>query len=376
MSELYTVTPGAATMAADLNQLTDTLNGALDPGPITFAAPVAAPGAPSVTLAAGSLTGTFAWAAYWITGVLDGAGNHYTNATTAYGTATSGTALSSQEGVLSAPASPPSQAIGWGLCRTKDGGSTYYEIATAYKTTAGTWPQITDNTADASLTVLAPTANTTGTIPTFGSGAALPNAQALTAAESGGTARNVVQMDASDHVLVGDDSDTDPLYLHGSSVNTAKQIVSTLSTGTAPLSVSSTTQVANLNAQGLGGTVEVEVAMLWFGTGVTYRLTPAATGATANVLAKIGTALAGSVYYLEITYADINTSTNQIQLYDVTGAADVSASNITFTAANTGGTVLLRSSAFSLTSGNQYSVNANSATDNNLFVSVRIVTTL
>ncbi len=171
---LYTRSAGADPYALDVDQYTNALQGTIDPGTITFAGPTAAPGAPSVTLAAGGLTGSWQWCAWWITGVpVGGSGTPNINGGTPAGTATATQTLSSQEAVLTVPASVPSTAVGCAFGRTTTGpGATFYVIpgATVYKTAAGAWPQYTDNTPDASLTVVAPSTNTTGTPVTFGAG--------------------------------------------------------------------------------------------------------------------------------------------------------------------------------------------------------------
>ncbi|MHB1778091.1 MAG: hypothetical protein ACYCU7_19225 [Acidimicrobiales bacterium] len=180
---LYTRSAGADPYALDVDQYTNALQGTIDPGAITFAGPTAAPGAPSVTLAAGGLTGSWQWCAWWLTGVpVGGSGTPNINGGTPAGTATATQTLSSQEAVLTVPASVPSTAVGCAFGRTTSGpGATFYVIpgATVYKTAAGAWPQYTDNTPDSSLTTVVPSTNTTGTPVTFGAGATIPSGQTI-----------------------------------------------------------------------------------------------------------------------------------------------------------------------------------------------------
>ena len=180
---LYTRSAGADPYALDVDQFTNTLQGTIDPGPITLAGPTAAPGAPSVTLAAGSLTGSWQWCAWWITGVpVGGSGTPNVNGVTPAGTATATQTLSSQEAVLTVPASPPSTAVGCAFGRTQTGPSgTFYAIpgATVYKTAGGAWPQYIDNNPDSVLGASVPFVNTTGTPVTFGAGATVPSGQTL-----------------------------------------------------------------------------------------------------------------------------------------------------------------------------------------------------
>lgn len=309
---LYTRSAGADPYALDVDQFTNTLQGTIDPGPITLAGPTAAPGAPSVTLAAGSLSGSWQWCAWWITGVpVGGSGTPNVNGVTPAGTATATQTLSSQEAVLTVPASPPSTAVGCAFGRTQTGpGTTFYVIpdATVYKTAAGAWPQYTDNTPDSSLTTVVPSTNTTGTPVTFGAGATfnagisgtgntgtltagtgiLGTANTWSAAQTfgavsilsgqslyiGGASGNtqlsqpgtVVTVAGVDATLLAAQINGSPaqvaadtsgnlgingtLYAGGVSASTLK---STVGTGTAPLSVDSTTQVPNLNASYVGG---------------------------------------------------------------------------------------------------------------------------
>lgn len=370
MSELYTVTAGAKPYAQDLNQAIDTLTGALDPGATTFAAPTPAPGAPSgPTLSAGSVTGTgYTWVAWWETGVLTGTGTARVNGTTPYGTATSATSMSSQQATFSAPASPPSTAIGWGLGRIQSGGTTYYTVSTAYLSApGGSWPQITDDTPDASLSTLAPTANTTGTPVTLAGGATatppLVGSVGMTVKGLSGQTADLQQwQDSSGTALAA--------------VNATGQLASDLATGTAPLSITSTTDVANLNVAGLGGDHETVVGYLLLGfQNTTYGplLTTSSTTATTTYdmvnssnayggqppQLYIASADADTSYYFE---ADLLTGTSgdavYAELWDVTASASVGGSSVN----TAGGWVVVRSAAITLAAGHQYTVALYSST--------------
>jgi len=173
--------------AEDTRQLVRALTGVNDPGPVTLSGPISAPGSnPSIVLSAGGQSGVYQWAAYWITGTLDGTGAHYANGKTLCGSATGGQTLSSQQATATPPGGAPQQTIGWGLCRTKAGGSTFYLVTESYLTAyGGSLQAIIDNTPDSSLTTLAPSSNTTGSPATFGAGAILPNGVAISSAGGG-----------------------------------------------------------------------------------------------------------------------------------------------------------------------------------------------
>ena len=490
---LYSPAAGADPYALDVSQFAHALQGTLDPGAVTFAGPSASPVAPSVALQSGSLSGAYQWCAWWITGVpVGGSATPNVNGTTAAGTATTTQALSSQEAVLTVPASPPSTAVGCGFGRTLAGGSVFYEIpgATVYKTAAGAWPQYTDNTADSSLVTAVPAANTTGTPLTLGAGATIPSGTTLAAAgatisggptfsggavaannspfsalNTGGTSTTLAYMDTSNNVRLGDNSNATPTLLQGASVETARsgvvldngsgagsapgswtaagfsntlglspadgtavtdsawssflffvisstnwagvgtytnglpwirngldivnssgvsmarvtpggylgigtaspayavdatakgavagtQLVSTVATGTAPFTVASTTQVANLNVSGLGGTLEVEVATFIAQEG----------GAIGSIdinsdQVEIGTVSPNATYYFEAAVAGENGATVTITLYDATTATAVTS----VTTASPTDTTAHRSGAITLTAGHQFYVQLTSA---------------
>ncbi len=483
---LYSPAAGADPYALDVSQFAHALQGTLDPGAVTFAGPSASPVAPSVALQSGSLSGAYQWVAWWITGVpVGGSATPNVNGTTAAGTATTTQALSSQEAVLTVPASPPSTAVGCGFGRTLAGGSVFYEIpgATVYKTAAGAWPQYTDNTADSSLVTAVPAANTTGTPLTLGAGATVASGQTLalsgvtvsggptfsgepvfqgainmesafyfgsalsaipsfigfgftdgttptgyssmffnlntsplavngpiyanaspistTRAVSIGDATGTSYIDGSGYAVLAGGLSTSSGYgftgVSGSAMlynptssqllwligtggaywanaaNTAillsldtsgdlsaagyvqgTQLRSTVATGTAPFTVASTTQVANLNVSGLGGTLEVEVATFIAQEG-------GALGSTDinSDQVEIGTVSPNATYYFEAAVAGGNGATVTITLYDATTATAVTS----VTTASATDTTAHRSGAITLTAGHQFYVQLTSVND-------------
>ena len=473
---LYSPAAGADPYALDVSQFAHALQGTLDPGAVTFAGPSASPVAPSVALQSGSLSGAYQWVAWWITGVpVGGSATPNVNGTTAAGTATTTQALSSQEAVLTVPASPPSTAVGCGFGRTLAGGSVFYEIpgATVYKTAAGAWPQYTDNTADSSLVTAVPAANTTGTPLTLGAGATVASGQTLDLSgvtvsggptfsgsptfsagatgtwlqanaagpstptqgayiawnQSGGTGEtdflndkgsgtggwswrywtgsawqqvafldqngsctfdgygafggeisipqgsNYTFSSLTDQTGMLYNSVGSQLYWVGGSAgyywanaanNTilatmdnsgnfaALSLKSTVATGTAPFTVASTTQVANLNVSGLGGTLEVEVATFIAQEG-------GALGSTDinSDQVEIGTVSPNATYYFEAAVAGGNGATVTITLYDATTATAVTS----VTTASATDTTAHRSGAITLTAGHQFYVQLTSVND-------------
>lgn len=272
LSGLYDAVAGNPTKIQDLNQLVDSLTGKLDPGAFHFAAPVAAPGAPGVTLTTGTLTGSYQWCAWWVTGVPNGSNSPVVNATTAAGTATGSQALSSQAGVIAVPGSPPSQAVGFGIGRTKNGGSAFYVVTTIYLQSSGTWPSYTDNTPDSSLTTPAPSSNTTGSPvvlgaggtvasgqtlamagayisggPTLDGGALLPNAVPVSAKATDGTTHTVGELDGSNIMHLGDPGVN--TQIDGAAVQTAH---STLDDGSGNQDIAGTF-TANTGGGGVAG---------------------------------------------------------------------------------------------------------------------------
>ncbi len=160
---LYQVQNNAIPDARDLNQFVQVLTGQGDAGPLSLFAPLGAPGAPTTALSAGSLSGAYQWAYWWITGLPGGGGLVHLTGYSPTGTPTASQNLSSQQATVTI-GTVPTGAIGWGLARTLAGGSTLYRVFNVMIDQNGNLAtQATDNTPDSELVVLAPTVNTTGT---------------------------------------------------------------------------------------------------------------------------------------------------------------------------------------------------------------------
>ena len=171
---LYTSTdqfgqPLNTVYAEDVAQLVNVLTGLADGGALSLLPPVTDPTAftPTVTLQAGALTGAYKWAFYWITGVKDGTNTAHVTGRTLMSTATATQNPSSQQATVSiSGVTVPTGVIGWGVCRTKAGGSTYYLVpgSEQFTSIAGTMPATwVDNVADGTLVTTVQTQNTTGT---------------------------------------------------------------------------------------------------------------------------------------------------------------------------------------------------------------------
>lgn len=349
--------------AEDTRQIVRMLAGTNDPGAATLSAAIASPGsAPSITLQAGGVTGSnYQWCAYWITGTLDGTGGVHRNGVTLAGPLNAPQNLSSQEAVATAPASPPAQAIGWGLCRNKSNGGPLYVVAEAFLPSyGGAWPQIVDDTPDSSLVTAAPASNTTGTsiggvfdllsgssisgaisgsptlsgtwtfdagLLTFGStlGVQVNAKGASTFTPPGGATYGTFLTwnlsNGSGEANLITIAGTNPggfsawnatgsaapytlakiLSVDGSGNLTANTLASTVATGTAPFSVASTTQVANLNAATAG---QAGNATQWGGANNDIQnlgntATPTTTS-TSYVSAGIGLSLAPSTTRIQV----------------------------------------------------------------------------
>lgn len=191
---LYTVANGSAGNAADLDQLVQSLVGALDGGAMSLLTPVSAPSAaPAVTLAAGSVTGTgYQWGTYWITGIPDGTGAYHVTGRTTISPLTAAQSMSAQEATVSiAGESLPTGVVGWGVVRNQSAGATWYEVpgSEQFLSLAGAMPTTyVDDTADADLVTPAPSSNTTGTsmegIFSLSTGSAVPAGETLAVAGS------------------------------------------------------------------------------------------------------------------------------------------------------------------------------------------------
>lgn len=195
---LYTPTdqsgqPLNTVYAEDIQQLVNVLTGLADGGALSLLGPVTDPVAytPGITLSAGSLTGAYKWAFYWITGLKDGTNTAHVTGRTLMSTPTATQNPSAQQGTVSISGiTVPTGVIGWGVARTKAGGSTYYLVpgSEQFTSIAGTMPAtFVDNVADGSLVTTVQASNTTGT--SLG-GATIPTGAYLdyagTTAPSGG----------------------------------------------------------------------------------------------------------------------------------------------------------------------------------------------
>lgn len=155
--------------AEDIAQLVGVLTGILDGGALALLPMVLDPTqTPTVALAAGSLTGAYKWAFYWITGVKDGTNTPHITGRTLMGAPTATQNPASQQATVSLPGaiSIPTGVIGWGLARTKAGGTSYFRVpgSEQFTSIAGTMPaSFVDNVPDGSLVTAVQTVNSTGT---------------------------------------------------------------------------------------------------------------------------------------------------------------------------------------------------------------------
>lgn len=135
--------------------------------------------------------------------------------------------------------------------------------------------------------------------------------------------------------------------------STPYQITSTVATGTAPLAVTSTTPVANLNVAGLGGTFEATV-MPFIGGATQYTGTATAAG-TATINAQfLGAVHSSAEYYFEATLFCASGDTGYAGVWDVTAGALVANSTVSTT--STTPAVVRTSATLSLTPGHIYAL--------------------
>lgn len=163
--------------AQDIAQFINSLTGQMDVGGLSLLGPVTDPTAftPAITLSTGGLTGAYKWAFYWITGIQDGVGGNHIVGRTLMGTPTTTQNPSSQRATvdISSAGAQPTGVIGWGVCRTKAGGSTYYLVPNSeqFLSGAGTLASTyVDNAADGTLVTTVQAVNTTGStigLPAF-----------------------------------------------------------------------------------------------------------------------------------------------------------------------------------------------------------------
>jgi hypothetical protein len=127
----------------------------------------------------------------------------------------------------------------------------------------------------------------------------------------------------------------------------ANTLTSTVATGTAPLVVSSSSQVAGLSASSFDLTFETEVA------NVLYQPVSVSTGAsTFGPFALINHTTGYADYYFEASGA-AGSATITVELWDFTSGAAVSGSTVSFTGNN-----VARSGTISLTAGHTYGIYA------------------
>jgi hypothetical protein len=196
--------------AEHILQLIGVLTGQIDGGALQFLGQVAAPAtAPTVTLSAGALNGSYEWGTYWITGAADGTGSYAVTGRTTPSPYSTAQALANQQGTVSiAGQAIPTGVVGWGVVRNQAGGGTWYEVpgSEQFMNNAGVMPtSFVDNVADGNLVTAAPATNTTGTYLSgylrLDGGA--PNPQTVLSsvkfgAASGGTYNGNIQTSKSD----------------------------------------------------------------------------------------------------------------------------------------------------------------------------------
>lgn len=189
---LYNVADNVDTVfSSDIDQLVDALNGINDIGTITLYAPISPPSAPTVNVSAtaGVLTGTYSYRVAFVTGYwkgIIGSGTLIARGNTSGGTISNSVSPSAKQVTITTINTGPVGTVARILYRTKAGGGTYYQVAQINDNTTTTY---TDNIADASITVVMPVSNTTGTIlsgyatlasPTFTGVPLVPTASADT----------------------------------------------------------------------------------------------------------------------------------------------------------------------------------------------------
>jgi len=166
-----TDTPGQALnviYAEHIAQLVNVLTGQRDAGAMFLLAPIGAPTtAPSITLSTGSMTGSYQWGTYWISGIEDGTGTFSITGRTTPSPYSTAQTLASQQGTVSiAGETVPTGVVGWGIVRNHAGGATWYEVpgSEQFANGVGSMPTTyVDDVADTSLVTPAPATNTTGT---------------------------------------------------------------------------------------------------------------------------------------------------------------------------------------------------------------------
>jgi len=170
---LYTVSGGTTGRPSDLDQIIDALTGKNDVGQIVFFQALTVPTAPSVAVNAitGVLNGNYQYAVSFITGYANSSGGVTDQGNTSGGTASATVSPATQQVNLTNIPVGPQGVTARNLYRTKAGGTTFYFLQQIADNVTTSW---TDNVADASITVVMPSTNTTGT-KLVGDGSLLTN---------------------------------------------------------------------------------------------------------------------------------------------------------------------------------------------------------
>jgi hypothetical protein len=164
MTNLYRVGNGTNGSPTDLDQVVDALAGTNDVGAIAAFAPINTPVALTATIntTSGNLTGAYQYKVALLTGYWQGqigVGTLYPQGNTGGGTASNSVSPSSQQANLSNIPIGGTGVVARAIYRTKANGSTYYFLTQISDNVTTSW---IDNIADASLTVVMPSTNTTG----------------------------------------------------------------------------------------------------------------------------------------------------------------------------------------------------------------------
>jgi hypothetical protein len=271
---LYKVVDNVDTaFASDIDQFTDALSGANDVGAITLFKQISPPSAPTVAVnaASGNLNGAYKYAVAFVTGYWKGqvgTGTLQVQGNTGGGATSITVSPASQKVDITNIPIGPTGTVARVIYRTKANGSTFYFLTQINDNTTTTF---TDNVADTALGAQMPSTNTTGTsfsvgnltvdvlgnLTTTGTG----SFSTITSTVATGTAPFTVSSTTVVTNLNADMVDG----LHASSFAqlgqantftgniTAPVFISNVSTGTAPLQVTSTTAVTNLNADMVDG---------------------------------------------------------------------------------------------------------------------------
>lgn len=160
---VYSVSGGTTGYPSDLDQFTDTFNGANDTD-ITLLAQISPPVAPTVAVntTAGNLTGNYQYAIAFVTGYWQGpvgSGTFHAKGNTGGGAASTTVSPNAQQVNLSNIPIGPTGVYERIIYRTDANGANFYYLTTLADNTTTTY---TDDTADSGLGAAMPTTNTTG----------------------------------------------------------------------------------------------------------------------------------------------------------------------------------------------------------------------